>query len=128
MSRFADETHDLGPRTFPVRPTGGWFAISATHFQRLYLWVTGPWNARYEEHYQESIRALARAGTEAAPDRARLLRAAMDYEVLEFGRLCAFLQDREPDDVIGGSILLFRLTDAEVSLALHGPVPPSPAR
>ena len=130
VSRFADETHDLGPRTFPVRPTGGWFAISATHFQRLYLWVTGPWNARYEEHYQESIRALAlaRAGTEAAPDRARLLRAAMDYEVLEFGRLCAFLQDREPDDVIGGSILLFRLTDAEVSLALHGPVPPSPAR
>jgi hypothetical protein len=125
--RFADETHDIGLRTFPVRPTGGWFAISATHYQRLYLWITGPWNARYEEFYQQAGADLRRFGAgEPTPEtRVRLLRAAMDYEVLEFGRLCHFLRDREPDEIIGGSILLFRLTDADVNFALNAPVNPA---
>ena len=128
VTRFADETNDLGPRSFPVRPQGGWFAISATHFQRLYLWVTGPWDERYEKFYQQAAADIGQLGrAERTPaSQARLVRAAMDFEVLEFGRLCAFLRNRAPEQVVGGSILLFHLTDAEVNLALNGPAPVSP--
>ena len=45
-------------------------------------------------------------------------------EVLRFGRLAWSLHDRRPDAVIGGSLLAFRLTDAEVATALNGPPAP----
>ena len=57
------------------------------------------------------------------PDaRAHLLRTAMDLEVLKFSRLCHFPRDREPESVVGGSILLFKLTDREVAFALNAPL------
>lgn len=121
--RFADEINDFGPRMFPVRPRGGWFAISATHFQRVYLNVQGPWNETYEKLYTDIRAQLAVDPGPAAnaAAQAQLRRAMMDFEVLEFGRLCHFLRHREPVSVIGGSILLFRLTDSEVDLALNAP-------
>lgn len=131
VTRFADEASDTGPRAFPVRPRGGWFAISATHFQRLYLRVAGPWDARYENFYQEARAELARLATVANPDaatQARLLRVAMDFEVLEFGRLRHYLRHRDPLEIVGGSILIFRLTDAEVALALNAPLAAFPAQ
>lgn len=123
--RFADEISDFGERVFPVRPRGGWFAISATHFQRVYLDIHGPWNDRYEQLYQQLRAEVAKPNPPAsdAAAQARMLRAAMDFEVLEFGRLCRFLRERAPDGIIGASILLFRLTDREVALALEAPLP-----
>lgn len=125
VTRFADEATDTGPRAFPVRPQGGWFAISATHFQRVYLRVHGPWDDRYEDYYQQARAELNQLA--AMPDRdataeARILRVAMDFEVLEFGRLCHYLRAREPLEIVGGSILIFRLTDAEVRFALNAPL------
>jgi hypothetical protein len=124
-TRFADDISDVGNRVYPVWPTGGWFAISATHFQRVYLRIEQPWDFRTERLYQELRASLAQSATQpsTAPDaRARLLRNAMDFEVLEFGRLCHFLRDREPDTVVGGSILMFKLTDREVAFALNAPL------
>jgi hypothetical protein len=122
--RFGDAINDAGLRVYPAKIGDGWFAISATHFQRVYLPVRGPWTPGLEALYRELMRRLG--STAAYPEsdvtaRTRLLADAEDYELLMFGRLCHYLRDRTPDRVIGGSILLFRLTDAEVDFALHAP-------
>ena len=46
-----------------------------------------------------------------------------ELEHLRFGRLCAGLHRRAPDAEIGYSILIFRLTNAEVKALLDGPPP-----
>ena len=43
------------------------------------------------------------------------------YELLRFSRLTSYLRHREPDDQVGYSILIYRLTDAEITSALEGP-------
>jgi hypothetical protein len=40
---------------------------------------------------------------------------------LAFHRLAAFLRQREPDDNVGFSILMYRLSDNDLSRALDGP-------
>jgi 4-amino-4-deoxy-L-arabinose transferase-like glycosyltransferase len=123
LPRFGDEITDSGPRNFPLLPTGGWFVISATHFQRVYLHLAGDWSPRYEQLYAE-MRANLTPERARGADPALLLRDAKDLEVLRFGRLAWSLRNRPPDTVIGGSLLAFRLTDAEVNAALNGPVAP----
>ena len=51
------------------------------------------------------------------------MRAALeDFKQLSLGRLCAFLRGREPDAMIGYSILIYRLSTEDVENALHGPI------
>lgn len=45
------------------------------------------------------------------------------FEVARFQRLVAFLRRREPDDNINFSILVYRLTDADIFSALEDPLP-----
>jgi hypothetical protein len=45
------------------------------------------------------------------------------FEEYRFGRLSAYLRQREPDDEINYSILVYRLTEAEITRALEGPPP-----
>jgi hypothetical protein len=42
------------------------------------------------------------------------------YEHLRAARLCAYLRHRAPDDEVGYSILIYRLSDDEVQRALRG--------
>lgn len=122
--RFGDELNDRGARNFPAPIRGGWFAISATYFQRIYIPVRGRWTRGHEALYRSLMQRLNHAPPPAQRDaaqNARLLREAMDYEVLQFGRLAHYLRDRRPDTVIGASILVFHLTDAEVAFALYAP-------
>ena len=42
-------------------------------------------------------------------------------EQLRFARLMAYLRHREPEDQVGWSILIHRLSDIEVRAALEGP-------
>jgi hypothetical protein len=52
------------------------------------------------------------------------MRAAAEiFAHLRTSRLCAFLRGREPDAEIGRSILIYRITDADVRQALDGPSP-----
>jgi hypothetical protein len=44
-----------------------------------------------------------------------------EFLSLRFGRLCAFLRQREPDDDIGYSILIYDLTAKDIQDALFGP-------
>lgn len=123
VMRFADEWGDSGERVFPAPVRGGWFVISATHFQRVYLPVRGAWRREHEAIYQELLRRRAAAPAPHAPG---LVRDLMDLEMMQFGRLCHQLADREPDEVVGGSLLVFHLTDAEVAAALYGPIALAP--
>ena len=46
-----------------------------------------------------------------------------DFDQLRTSRLFAFLRQRHPDDHVGYSILIFRLSDEDVQRALNGPPP-----
>jgi len=112
--------------------TGGLYCISATKLQSVYTPYPGHWNKEYEALYQ-SLRPVAEVWFQIQNDPAaraaltqqvgaeKLGSALYNYENLRFGRLCAFLRAREPDDNIGGSILIFRLTDEDVKQLLEGP-------
>lgn len=121
-TRFADHGFDTKPRPYPPRITGGIFCISVTLFQGMYTLTAGPWMNQEETLYRQ----LAEIFSHQKPtkDQATL------YEHLQFGRLRYFLANRPPDDRVGHSILIFRLSDAEVAQALYAPLvqPPTPQR
>ena len=128
VTRFGDLVDDLEPRSFPAQVRGGWFLISATYFQGVYLNLSGPWTPRHETSYQSVLRRLAVAppniGALPAAERQPWAQAAQDYERLQYGRLRHFLRDRKPQTLIGASLLVFHLTDQEVQRALYGPPAP----
>jgi hypothetical protein len=49
----------------------------------------------------------------------------VQFDQMRTGRLAAFLRQREPDAQIGHSILVYRLSDADVDRAVNGPAPPA---
>ena len=111
--------HFLPMMTYLVRPPlepyelqPGLYCVSATGLSEVYQPQRGEWTADREAEYR---RLRARAGTLAAGDYAR-------YDLLRFSRLCKFLQRRPPDAAIGYSILVFRLSQAELQEALEAPV------
>ena len=131
--RFGDDINDSGTRTYPAHVGGGWFVISATDFVRVYLPTRGPWIPANEELYlriQTQLGDYGRNGFPSGPEGPQqVLHLAQDYEALQFARLCAYLGNREPNTIIGGCMLAFLMSDAEVARALYGPAPyPSPAR
>ncbi|HEY1598876.1 MAG TPA: hypothetical protein VGG64_04695 [Pirellulales bacterium] len=119
-----------GPHV-PKLLTGGVYCISATMLQSVYAKNPGRWNAAYEKGFRQlrsEIEPLVRSGADLAaferltphltPE--ELQDGFQDYEDLRFSRLCSVLRRREPDDRVGYSILIYRLTDADVALALDG--------
>lgn len=125
--RFGDETNDTGERVFPAPVRGGWFVIGATHFHRVYLTTRGAeWTEAHEALYRtllERRAAAAKAGTRSPEEQKRLLQDLMDLEIMQFSRITHYLRPREPREIVGGSLLVFRLSDAEVQQALYGPLP-----
>ncbi len=125
-TRIADGYFDLRSRELLPAMTGGIYCISATMFQQPYTLVRHGWNAEHERRYAELNRWLQAARgreTLAQPDN---LPRLVELEHLRFGRLCAGLHRRAPDAEVGYSILIFRLTDAEVRALLEGPPPYAP--
>lgn len=110
----------------------GIYALSATMLQHVYLSHRGPWTPANEYQYQQlrqsdpQFRAL-----QASPSgHAELLREITSaewnnawaiFEQLRFARLCHYLRVRQPDAMIGYSILIFRLQQSEIDEALNGP-------
>ncbi len=108
-----------GPEAQRVQLVGGIYCISATDLQAVYMTAPGRWNVSYETDYQ-TMAALLRAPPENIPEQElQLVRDGMAD--LQFARLFAFLRQREPDHQIGYSILIYRLSDADVKAALEGP-------
>lgn len=118
-----------------LRLTGGTYFISATMLQPVMYDLkgpVGPWNKRYEAIYQELstvVKPLLSDDPEVRLDalkKHRPLEWQMTltyFEMTRFARLTAFLRQRKPDDSVNYSILVYRLSDAEVARALDGPPP-----
>jgi 4-amino-4-deoxy-L-arabinose transferase-like glycosyltransferase len=109
----------------------GLYAISATMLVQVYSPVRGPWTPALEKEYQELRRleplfaeytanAARRAELERDAPAGHWRRAWTRHDLLRFARLCHYLRVRPPDDHVGHSILLFRLTAAEVAAATAG--------
>jgi len=119
--RYGAPLSSLGP---------GIYCVSATILQHVYEVERGPWAVVYEKAYQKG---LAWSGSSEANDssivavhsessetdqRSNRLRT---FRALRFGRLCAYLRHQKPIANVGYSILVFRLSQADIDTALNGP-------
>jgi hypothetical protein len=95
-----------------LRP--GTYCISATCLQAVYGFAPGRWNRQYEARYQELISHFT---TQDEPVEVEL-RSQLD--ALKAHRLATYLRHRDPDDHVGYSILIYRLSAAELDSALNG--------
>ena len=113
-------------------PRGGLYCISATALQEVYSPARGPWTPDHEKEYQELRRLepqFRQFFLEPAAKEHLLTFAPLDrwqkawqrYDILRHARLCAYLRARGPDAMIGYSILIFRLTDADLEATLRSP-------
>jgi len=99
----------------PLELRSGTYCISATCLQAVYGFAPGRWNRQYEAHYQE-LNALF-ASRETAAD----IELRPQWDALQARRLTTHLRHRDPDDNVGYSILIYRVTADELHAALHGP-------
>ncbi|MBI5769182.1 MAG: glycosyltransferase family 39 protein [Verrucomicrobia bacterium] len=116
-----------------LRLTGGTYFISASFVQPVAEWEAyGPWSTAHEATYQQLRATVApllsddlRQRAAALPSRStdEWLRALGRHAEYRFARLTAFLRQREPDDTINYSILVYQLTDADIARAVDGPPP-----
>jgi hypothetical protein len=122
---------DRRPPQAPVPLGGGVYCISATVRDVIGRMFYKPED---ESNYQAALKnltILARASENEHDWSALVQQTGQEYwqqlftqfDQLRTGRLVAFLRRREPDAMVGYSILIYRLTDADVSLALNGPAP-----
>ncbi len=124
---------ETGPRPTAYALAPGVYAISATMLQQVYSPVNGNWTLAFEREYQ-SLRAIEpqllayqndhaqRAALEREAPPAKWDSGWRRYDWLRLARLCHYLRVRGPDANINGSILVFRLTAAEVAGATGGPL------
>ena len=120
-------------KTDAIRLRPGIYFVSATLLQpvtRQARVAIGPWNLRLEQEYQKGCALVAPLlSDDAATRRAALAKYSpktwrgiiRDYGHLRFYRLAAFLRQREPDDTVNYSILVYRLTENDLARALNGP-------
>jgi hypothetical protein len=104
--------------------------------QGVYLAVNGAWTAKSEETYRMmSSLAAARSAAQTEEERSKLEAAAGNrrpefwnsalrlHDELRTARLMAYLRRRQPDANAGYSILIYRLTQADLDAVLRGPAP-----
>lgn len=105
----------------PLPPLGpGTYCVSATHLQGIYVPMWGPWRASWEERFQDRSRALALLTPLSPEERQKSYgvppemfeRIGKEFHMLEYHRLLAQLREREPDEVLNGAILIYRLDRA----------------
>jgi 4-amino-4-deoxy-L-arabinose transferase-like glycosyltransferase len=111
------------PLVHPLAP--GRYLISASMLAPVYLkYCPGAWNADYEAAYRTLDQAWG-ARLDAGPiDPGQVSPAArpalMAFEDFRFGRLTAYLRRREPDHMVGHTILVYELSGSDLEAALHG--------
>jgi hypothetical protein len=122
---------DRRPPEPPVPLRGGVYCISATMLDVVSRTF---YTAEYESDYQAAVKNLTIFARASADEQAwsALMRQTgeqywhelfVQFDRMRTGRLAAFLRQRQPDVMVGYSILIYRLTDADVAAALHGPAP-----
>ena len=108
---------------YSYRP--GRYAISATDLQQIYS-GRRDWTDELEQRYQSFLPSLERLvqtpdDPEARkPFTERRFRKAFDtFAKDRFARLCAYLREREPDDQVSHTIMIYSLDSAALDEALH---------
>ena len=104
----------------------GIYCISATLFQFLYVsescyGETGFDVADADDNYFKNLSEKIKSfpSTEKRADlTVEQKREFRIYEYLRFIKLCLFLHNREPDEIIGNSILIFRVSDEDIKNSL----------
>src|SRR5204862_5984721 len=108
-----------------LRLTGGTYFISATLLQSVTdpkRGAFGPWNERVERKYQTSRELVAPLLSDDRTERSAVLgrfpteywiESINYYEYLRLRRLAALLRQREPDDNVGYSILVYHVSADE---------------
>jgi hypothetical protein len=120
------------PQTFPLQE--GVYCISATMLQGVYSRFHQPWTPANETLYcrmQAEINRWNSTSNDPAGRKHLLQEQGSEnwvayikiYGDLRLARLCAYLRHRAPDDEVGYSILIYRLTNEEVRQALCGASP-----
>jgi hypothetical protein len=120
--RFGDDFADFGPRNYPAQLSAGWYAISATHLMQVYAPTRGEWSPEHEATYRTLLARIAHAkpfGERTAAEDAEILQDCSDLELMQATRICNYLRDRRPLNIIGGSILVFKLSALELQEALY---------
>ena len=124
MSQLHTPLHPLVP---------GWYCISATQLQRVYVGNPGPWGVDEEQRYIQvlpvirEIQRLQMGPTDVFVDGMTDLLGAewqqrgRHLDIARFRRLCEYLLKREPDTHIGHSILIYHLGEAELREAIWEP-------
>ena len=116
-----------GPQS--LRP--GVYCVSVTALQAVYDEPFGRWCRKFEQTYQnarEYLLARNAASGVGSPVASMFdgessveAVAVSSFNILQAGRLRAFLRHRPPEATVGGSILIFRLSAADLEGALAGP-------
>jgi hypothetical protein len=124
-----------------LRLAAGTYLISASMMQPVYYELTGPWgpwNERHEAVYQQLYADVKPLLGDAGAARMAALNRHLpgewpgllqQFDIYRLARLTAWLRQREPDETINYSVLVFHLTGADLRRALDGPPPePGPDR
>jgi hypothetical protein len=118
-TRVGDANFDLRPRKAPAILAGGLWIISVTQFQQVYTEARGPWDLVKEERYRTllaQVVELEKSGGKLS------YKDGTTFEEYQFARLCHWLRGRKPEAELAYTVLVFRLTDAEVLKALYEPI------
>ena len=103
-------------------PRPGVYCLSATMLQQVYSGFGGNWTPALEHEYRQ-LRDFMTKSNER-PVQLGLMSGKQwqqswtHYDNLRFARLCAHLRTREPDAMIGYSILIYRVDETELAAAL----------
>jgi hypothetical protein len=120
-------------RAEALRLGGGTCFVSATLLQPVMLPLAhGSWSPAHEATYQRLRATVApllsddpatRGQGMAAINAFEWLTILDHYDQFRFARLTAFLRQRAPDDNINYTILVYRLSDADIARFVDGPPP-----
>jgi len=108
-------------RKIDLRPLrAGIYVISPVSF--ITTAPYGPWTDRHEHQYQLLQEAFEKITHDmlsdtGSPDYNSIAKIVEDYDLMRMGKLCAYLKQREPDDIIADSILVYILTEEELKAA-----------
>ena len=109
----------------------GVYAVSASMLQHVYASLRGDWTLENEREYQqmrlnEDAFRIVQSDPSSHPELFREISSAewdkawKLYSQLRFARLCHYLRARQPDGMVGYSILIYRLNQQELDSALNG--------
>ena len=100
---------------------GGTYCISATMLQMVYYPLFANWNEDNEMAHNISrirfreLREILKNNRKDSPNKIKLLtQTSRYYEMLRFAKLATVLRKRDPDHIIGNSILVFELSDEDI--------------